>query len=310
MTGIIDARDIIFEYPGRRALDGISFALEAGSITALVGPNGAGKTTLMRCLCGLQRPMAGSIVVAGIDVIAEPRRSHERIGFLPDTGGLYDELTVAQCLRYAAEANGVRDEVAARVQDTAHALHLETRICERAGELSRGLRQRVAIAQAIIHRPRVLVLDEPASGLDPEARHDLSVLFRALRDTGMSLLVSSHILAELEDYATDMLVLREGRLLEQRRLAAPGSARRLLEIRVMGDPATAAACLRGQAGVSEIRVDGECLRAILDGADAAQAALLAALVAARVPVLSFAAIESDLQQSYLASVRGGAAERA
>lgn len=305
MGTIIDARDIIFEYPGRRALDRVCFRIDAGAIVALVGPNGAGKTTLMRCLCGLARPLAGRIEVDGIDVIAEPRRSHERIGYLPDAGGLYDDLDVARCLRYAAEANGLRGDVAGRVQETAQALGLAERLSQPAGELSRGLRQRVAIAQAIIHRPRVLVLDEPASGLDPEARHDLARLFRTLRAAGMTLLVSSHILAELEDYATDMLVLRAGRLVEQRVLAVPGAARRRLELRVLRDAAQAAACLEANADVAAIEVQDHSVRFDLDGDDGAQAALLAALLAAGVPVVSLAALASDLQQSYLATVRAG-----
>lgn len=216
MSLIVDAQHLGFEYPGRRALDDISFELVAGSVTALVGPNGAGKATLMRCLCGLNRPLAGRIHVDGIDVVEEPRRCHQRIGFLPDFVGLYDPLTVAQCLQYHAAANGVTRALPARIAATAQQLKLTERLSQPVGELSRGLRQRVAIGQAIIHAPALLILDEPAAGLDPEARHSLAQLFRALRARGMSLLVSSHILAELEVYATHMLVLKDGRLIEHR----------------------------------------------------------------------------------------------
>ncbi|MFP6680824.1 MAG: ABC transporter ATP-binding protein, partial [Gammaproteobacteria bacterium] len=166
---MIEVQNLIFEYPGHRAIDDVSFTINRDSVTALVGPNGAGKTTLMRCLCGLERPLSGSIIIDGIDVIENPRRSHEKIGYLSDFFGLYDELQVAQCLRYAAEANGVRNNVSESIRQTAERLRLTERLYQHVGELSRGLRQRVAIGQAMIHNPRVLILDEPASGLDPEA---------------------------------------------------------------------------------------------------------------------------------------------
>ncbi|CAK0767957.1 hypothetical protein CCP3SC15_3770002 [Gammaproteobacteria bacterium] len=154
-----------------RALDQVGFSVPQGSITALVGPNGAGKTTLLRCIAGLDLPLSGKIRVDGIDVLDEPRACHRRVGYLSDSFGLYDTLTVRQCLYYAAEANGVDSaRLDEAVQDTAAKLGLTDRLRQRTSELSRGLRQRVAIAQAIIHRPGVVLLDEPAAGLDPEAR--------------------------------------------------------------------------------------------------------------------------------------------
>ena len=163
---MINIAHLSHDYPGIRALADVSFTLETQTITALVGPNGAGKTTLMRALCGLERPLAGSIEVDGIDVIEEPRRAHERIGYLADFFGVYEALSVAQCLEYAAAANGIRQGLHARINKTAAALGLSTRLTQAAGTLSRGLRQRLAIAQAIIHGPRVLVLDE--RGLIPK----------------------------------------------------------------------------------------------------------------------------------------------
>lgn len=303
MTRMIRVQDLVFEYPGLRALDHVSFSIAAGTITALVGPNGAGKTTLMRCLCGLERPLAGAITVDGIDVIEEPRRSHERIGFLSDFFGLYDDLTVSQCLRYAAEANGGSDGIAGLLADTATQLRLEDRLQQRAGTLSRGLRQRVAIGQALIHRPRVLILDEPASGLDPEARHDLARLFQHLQASGMTLLVSSHILAELEEYATHMLILRAGRLIEQRRLGSSDPTRRWLALSVIGETGPAVAILRSRSDVSDLETNGSDIRCSFEGGDEDQAALLRALLAAEVRVFSFGPASVDLQQSYLDTVR-------
>src|SRR5258706_9139001 len=229
----IAVEGLSFEYPGVRALDEVSFEVVRGSVTALVGPNGAGKTTLLRCLAGLDRPMLGGISVAGVDVLEEPRLAHRRMGLLSDFFGLYDSLTVRQCLAHAAAANGVRaEELDATVEKAAGRLKLRAKLEARAGELSRGQRQRVAIGQALVHGPEVLLLDEPASGLDPEARLSLADLFKRLQSEGVTLVVSSHILAELDAYATHMLVLRAGRIIENRALheAAPRHRRVRIEI--------------------------------------------------------------------------------
>jgi ABC-2 type transport system ATP-binding protein len=301
---MIEARDLIFEYPGHRAIDDVSFAIEANSVTALVGPNGAGKTTLMRCLCGLERPVSGTIVVDGIDVVEYPRRSHERIGYLSDFFGLYDDLCVRQCLRYAAEASGMRGGLGKSITRTAAQLHITDRLEQRVGELSRGLRQRVAIGQAMIHKPRVLVLDEPASGLDPEARHNLAELFKSLQAAGMTLLVSSHILAELEAYASEMLVIREGRIIEQRRLGSRTASRHKIFIEVTGSPVRLRELLDAREDVHSISADGDAVQCEISGGDETQQQLLQYLVEGGAGVLSFAAVKHDLQRSYLSSIAG------
>ena len=293
-----------FEYPGVVALDDVSFAVGRGSVTALVGPNGAGKTTLLHCLAGLDRPLLGGVQVAGIDVLEEPRRAHERIGYLSDFYGLYDSLTVAQCLAHAAAARGVAaDRIAATVERTAGRLEIADLLARRCGELSRGQRQRVAIGQALVHSPEVLLLDEPASGLDPEARHLLAGLFTRLQSEGMTLLVSSHILAELDEYSTHMLVLREGRVIEHRALA-PGASE---EHRVRVGFARAVPDLAQKlAGVESMRLlaleEREALIAVAGG-EGAQALVLRALIARELPVASYAPEREDLHASYLRTVR-------
>ena len=300
---MIDVNGLVFEYPGQRALDDVAFAIRANSVTALVGPNGAGKTTLMRCVCGLEKPLSGSITVDGIDVIEHPRRSHERLGYLSDFFGLYDALSVRQVLIHAASANGSRRNLPDAASTTAAQLGLSERLEQPVGELSRGLRQRVAIGQAIIHEPKVLILDEPASGLDPEARHDLAELFRTLQKNGMTLLVSSHILAELGAYATDMLVIRGGRIIEQRTLkdAAPLTRQIVIELANIDD--SISKVLDACDDVDNIRRDGRRVLCELSGGDDAQHKLLRTLIAANISVVSFSTLERDLQQSYLDSMK-------
>lgn len=306
---MIQVQELVFEYPGVRALDGVGFQVARGEIAALVGPNGAGKSTLLRCLAGLDRPLTGSIEIDGIDVLEQPRECHRRIGYLADFFGLYDELTVRQCLTYVAWAHKLTAEtVAAAVERAARRLHVDGRLSDKVGTLSRGLRQRVAIAQALVHEPTLLLLDEPASGLDPEARHDLAELFLELQRDGMTLLVSSHILAELQEYATTMLILRHGVIVEHRQLEGGEGALTVAMRVVLSEPYPGLAqLLQSLEGVADVRAgDGEAtFRCPADAAVHRQ--LLKALVQHGVPVSSFAEQKLNLQDAYLTYVqRSGA----
>jgi ABC-2 type transport system ATP-binding protein len=303
---MIHVENLVFDYPTKRALHGVSLDVREGSITALVGPNGAGKTTLMRCMAALEPPYSGRITVAGIDVFEEPRKAHEAMGYLSDFFGLYDQLTVRQCLIHAADSRGLsrarRDE---RVQQTAIALGLEDRMAAKAETLSRGLRQRLAIAQAIVHEPRVLLLDEPAAGLDPEARQDLSMLLRSLAARGMTLVVSSHILAELEDYSTDMVIVDNGRIVENRPLdgaRTPGVARATLLLELAGDAPGLPGLLQGIADIADVEIDGNEIRFTLPDDAGRRAALLQHLVSAGVPVAGLSRERASLQDSYIKRV--------
>jgi len=295
---------LAYEYPGVRALDGVSFALESGTVTALVGPNGAGKTTLLRCLAGLDSPLEGRIAVAGVDVLESPREAHRHLGYLSDFFGVYESLTVAQCLHHAGAIQGVAAAaLPAAVEGTAKRLGLADRLAQAAGTLSRGLRQRLAIGQALIHGPRLLLLDEPAAGLDPEARHALAGLFRSLQSEGMTLVVSSHILAELDEYSTHMLVLREGRVVEHRALApAGGDGRRRIRVRLaapvdgLRERLEALGIAPGAAEENAVVIEGPA-------DDAGRAALLAKLVGAGLAVAEFAEVRENLHDSYLRTVR-------
>ena len=306
MSPAIEASHLLFEYPGVRALDDVSFTVAARSVTALVGPNGAGKTTLLRCLAGLEQPLLGQIEVAGVDVLDEPRAVHRKIGFLSDFYGLYDALTVRQCFAHAAAAHGVRDSALDEaVARTAQRLDLADLVARRTAELSRGQRQRVAIGQALIHDPQVLMLDEPASGLDPEARHSLALLFTRLSGEGMTLLVSSHILAELDEYSTHMLVLRSGQVIEHRPLSGPVAATGTQQIRVKlarAHPPLQDA-LTALAGVRMIECNAFDALLAIDGGAPEQSEVLRALVSAGVPVSGFSEEHENLHQSYLRSVQ-------
>jgi ABC-2 type transport system ATP-binding protein len=312
---MIEVRALRYDYPGRRALDEVTFALPERSITALVGPNGAGKTTLLRCIAALDEPYSGNITVGGIDTQRSPRSVHRLTGFLPDHFGLYGELTARQCLVFAARAHRVRAaEVDARIEEIAAAFGIESWLGRPAGSLSRGQRQRLAMAQAIVHRPRVLLLDEPASGLDPEARHTAAALIRQLGAEGMTVLVSSHILAELETYCSAMLVLSEGRVIEHRALDAPSSKLRRIVVSLLVAAPETDARLPVSEALSWRRLDERRYEASLEGDEQAQAQLLQQLIAAGFPVDEFRVVRDSLEAAYIDAVRKrpmqGAAEAA
>lgn len=212
---MISVENLTFDYPDKRALQHLNFNIEKNTITALVGPNGAGKSTLLRCLAALLTPIQGNIIIDDLDIIEYPRKAHALMGYLPDFFGLYEDLTIEQCLRYHAAAQNIPEQDCdLRIQQVAHRLQIDRQLSQTVCTLSRGQKQRLAIAQAIIHHPKVLLLDEPAAGLDPEARIHLSQLLNFLSQEGITIVVSSHILSELEDYCTHMIILRDGMLVK------------------------------------------------------------------------------------------------
>jgi ABC-2 type transport system ATP-binding protein len=298
---MLQAENLIFDYPGKRALHGVSLTIARGEIVALVGRNGAGKSTLIRCLIALDRPTSGSVFMNGLDVYQAPRDAHRRIGYLADFVGLYDGLSVRRCLYHAAAAAGLaKPERHAALQRAAEHLGLTEHFDALAGQLSRGQRQRLAIAQAIIHQPDLLVLDEPAAGLDPEARSRLSKLILNLRDDGTTILVSSHILAELEDYCTKMVMIDDGRLIDTEPMEPRRHRFHVTLASPRADLAALAAEMPGVVAVSSH--DGLEAIVTLAGEDPRPQDVLAALVSAGLPVSAFGPEQWRLQDDYLAAL--------
>ena len=296
---MIRVESLDFDYGSIRALFDVNFEIQEGSVVALVGPNGSGKTTLMRTIAGLQTPARGKLLLNGLDVSEEPRKVHRQIGFLPDFFGLYDELLVRHSLEFHAGAKKLSKEQASQAIDwAATSLGLEFRDDQLVRELSRGNRQRLAIAQAILHRPPVALLDEPASGLDPDARRQLSSLIQGLRDSGMTLIVSSHILRELEDYATHVMVLREGRMVSFEAITeAQGTEGQFVEI-VLAEPSERLKdVLARYEQLTLVSADDRSARVELQ-AQGEASKLLSALVAAGLHVQRFDPQSRSVEQVY------------
>lgn len=300
---MITVENLCFDYPGKRALDHVSFTITPGTITALVGPNGAGKTTLLRCLSALESPMLGNITVDGWDTDRFPRNVHQVSSYLSDFFGLYDELTVAQHLKFCALSfHCPTDQIKTLIEDAAKRLNIWEYKDVAAGKLSRGLRQRLAIAQTILHKPKILFLDEPASGLDPEARYNLSKLLLSLQKEQMTLVVSSHILAELEDYCTHMIVLHDGKMVKHCQLSDYQSSQKntiILRVTFTDKAERYAEVLKTIPHVTVISFEQNTAILEFQGNTQDQQALLKILVEKALPVISVQEQKQRMQEVYL-----------
>ena len=301
--------DIIFtqslrrEYAETTAVDDIDLAVAEGSVAALVGPNGAGKTTFLKMIAALLEPTSGLAMVAGHEVHESPREVHAAVGYLPDFFGLYEELTARQCLRYFHLAYRLPEPADRRIEEVLELVALRDSADRPIESLSRGMRQRLGLARTLLHDPKLLLLDEPASGLDPGARRELQDLLRRLATTGKTIVVSSHILTELEDYCSHVVMLDRGRLVfsgtvaEARRRAGGG---RRLRLRVAGGALeTARAALTADPAVSEASAapDGWAFR--FSGDDESAERLLRSLVSSGVRVCSFADDSGSISDGYM-----------
>ena len=215
---LLELRDLRKRYDGHLAVRGVSFGVAAGEIVGLVGPNGAGKTTTLRCTAGILSPSAGSVHVAGVDMARDPVAAKRALAFVPDEPHLFDYLTVEEHLRFVARLYGVRD-APARAPVLLRELELEDKRRALPGELSRGMRQKLAIACGLMHDPRLLLLDEPLTGLDPSGMRRMKATIAARAAAGAAVVLSSHLLHLVEELCTRVVVLHRGSVAAQGALA-------------------------------------------------------------------------------------------
>ena len=286
------------------AVRDVSLTIAEGDIYGLIGPNGAGKTTLIRMTCGLLHPTWGSVRVNGIDVHAEPERAQQYIGYLSDFFNLYDDLKVWEYLDYFAHAYKMDEaEIPSRIDAVIAEMGLEVKRDAFIRGLSRGMKQRLGIARAIIHRPKLVLLDEPASGLDPKARFELKETLRRVRDGGATVLVSSHILPDLEDFCTSIGVMERGEMVRSgtiEQIATEEAPNRAIRISWLGEGlGVLEGVLGADARVTNLVLEAHTGTFRFSGGDAALAGLLHKIVTAAVQVTSFAEIKQTVEDLYM-----------
>ncbi|MBL4846930.1 MAG: ABC transporter ATP-binding protein [Planctomycetes bacterium] len=308
---MIAARGLAKRFGHSLALRGISLDAEPGDVLGLIGPNGAGKTTTIRILATLIPPDTGSAQVAGCDVVNDVEELRRRIGFMPELFGLYDELTVEQYLDFFARVYGFCGRERRRVVDEVLELvDLTNKREDRCEGLSKGVRQRVYLARTLLHDPQVLLLDEPASGLDPQARIDLRVLLGQLKEQGKTLLVSSHILTELEQVCTRVVVIEAGRVRFAGTMSevAETLGEREVTLRLLdevgADKAEALLANHAKLRANELTRQGARLTFRLAAAPADVAGLHRELVGGGIDVFSFEVREPSLESLFLDVTQG------
>ena len=314
---MIEARGLAKRFGDRLALRGIDLAAEKGDVVGLIGPNGAGKTTTIKVLATLVAPDAGTATIAGLDVTRDPAAIRAAIGYMPERFGLYDELTIGEYLEFFARLHGLVGRArTTRIEQVLELTDLAGKRADGCDALSKGVRQRLYVAKTLLHDPPVLLLDEPASGLDPRARIEFRELVRELGAQGKTVLISSHILSELEAVCNKVAVIEDGRVRyagPTREITAQLGAL-VVKVTLLDDGAarSAAAILEPLAGISGLRVERDLVRFDLtapgDAPDGGARALVPpihrSLVTGGVPVVSFEVASPGLEQLFLRVTEG------
>lgn len=314
----VECHEIRHSYDGvRDAVSALSITVRRGEVLALIGPNGAGKSTTLRILATLQRPDAGHVSWDGKDAWPDRFEIRRRIGFLGDGTALYPTMTAAGYLRFFAECYGQSDAAARkRVEELLSMFDLSSKANASIGEMSKGMRQRLAIARAMIHDPELLLLDEPADGLDPLARRQLRDILRKVAERGVGIVVSSHILRELDGFVDTVALIQKGKLEVfgnvEDVIAKYEVGRRLHEVHVTRGLQRAIEILRKHEGLVErieplhkgeplpdpTTADRGLLKVRIHGSEERSAFLLKELVLADVEVIALAKVRSDLEDVY------------
>ena len=302
---MLEADCVRVEFGPLVALDGVSFAVHGGDLVGLVGPNGAGKTTLLRVLAGLHAPTRGVARALGKPVLGEFEVVRHHIGFAPDSPPAYEELTIEQFLRFIAGSYRMDPtETQERIDFWLEQLWLMEKRGALIKHLSRGMRQRVTLARTFLPRPHVILLDEPLSGLDPAGRIQLRKVLSMLREQGCCMIVSSHILSDLEEVATHIAIIEHGRILRwspTEELQHKHADRRLYRLATLAVQPEHAAILQQTPGITDLQANGFVYTFQFDADERAAAELLRDLVRGDVPVVSFHMVKTSLEDVYLRS---------
>jgi ABC-2 type transport system ATP-binding protein len=302
---MIAVEQIRKRFNGTHALDGFSLHVGAGELFGLVGPNGAGKTTLIKVLSTLLAADSGTAQIGGLDVTAQAREVKRLIGYMPDQPGVYQDMSVREFLEFFADAfhiTGARYRAA--VDRALERSGLIDRSRDSVEQLSFGMKQRLVLAKTLLHEPKVLLLDEPATGLDPIARIELRAQLKQLQGEGITILISSHILSDLEDICTQIALIGAGRNATDAEghsvihLRGPQPQVRIYEIELIGDSGSAVTIVNSLAGARLLESGVGRLVVESTGGDEQATSLLRALVLGGVNVLRFDHRAPGLEERY------------
>ncbi len=305
---MLEVKSLRKEFGTLVAVKDISFQLMPGDVFGFIGPNGAGKTTTIKMLATLLEPTAGTATLNGIDIVRYPEEVRPLLGYMPDFFGLYEGITVTEYLEFFAAAYRIpRSQRAQIIQNVLELTDLTVKKDAYVETLSRGMQQRLCLAKSLVHDPLLLLLDEPASGLDPRARIEIKELIRELGAMGKIVLVSSHILPELADFCNKIGIIEKGELLvwgPVEQIIAQLQPARVLQIRLLDDPEPLANYLEGDAHITHLALQNGCVEVHFTGGLEEQAELLARIVRDGFRVISLTETSLDLEDVFMQITRG------
>jgi len=300
---MLEIENLVKRYGKFYAVNGLSMEIGEGEIYGFVGSNGAGKTTTMKIIAGLLMPTSGRVALNGVDISQDPRAVKKKIGYMPDFFGVYDDLKVDEYMNFYAGVYGIeRSEREKVTKPLLELVNLTDKTDAYVDSLSRGMKQRLCLARSLIHNPDLLILDEPASGLDPRARVEMKEILKELKDMGKTVLISSHILSELSEICTSIGIINQGRMVISGtvdEIMQKMSQGRSVRIKVLGDLEPVVKLLKEQPDLGKISVRNDYVEADFSGDKSRLAEILKDMIKNEIPVISFTEIEGSLESVFM-----------
>ncbi|MFD0870603.1 ABC transporter ATP-binding protein [Chlamydia abortus] len=305
---MIEIRDLTKQYGSFTAVDSLNMDIAQGTVFGFVGPNGAGKSTTMSILATLLSPTSGTARVGGYEVTRNPKEVRKLIGYMPDFFGVYDHFKTTEYLDFYGASYGIpRVDRQKMIPQLLELVNLTDKADFYVDSLSRGMKQRLCLARCLVHEPELLILDEPASGMDPRARIEMREILKELKQMGKTIIISSHILPELAEMVDEIGVIEHGRLIAKGRVADIQNrmrAKRVLHLRLLDREEEAVHLLKDEAFVSMVLHDEKGIHLHFSGKDAEQSELLAKLIALGFRVVAFNEAQTNLEDVFLEITKG------
>ena len=305
---MLEIKGLVKNYGQFRAVDELELFVEKGNIFGFVGPNGAGKTTTMRIIAGLLKSTSGSVVIDGVDVTKSPKALKEKIGYMPDFFGVYDNLKVTEYMDFYAGAYGIaykdRKDLIDNLLDIVDLSHKTDSYVD---SLSRGMKQRLCLARSLVHDPELLILDEPASGLDPKARIEMKEILKQLQGMGKTIIISSHILPELAEMCTQVGIINHGKLAVQgsvNDIMQKLSKKRVVFVQTLGQKDKLIEVLSQLPKVEHVGENAQDVEFSFVGEDKDLTHILKQLILADIPIIHFKEKEGNLEEVFMKIVGG------
>jgi ABC-2 type transport system ATP-binding protein len=305
---MLSIRNLNKRYGKFQAVSELNLEVAEGEIFGFVGPNGAGKTTTMKIICGLLRATSGEITLDGVDIIQNSRRMKGKIGYMPDFFGVYDDLKVSEYLEFYASIYNIKGQERKRItDDLLELVDLGSKREAYVDSLSRGMKQRLCLARSLVHNPRLLVLDEPASGMDPRARFEMKEILKNLKGMGKTIIISSHILPELAELCTSIGIIDQGRMVisgSNEEIMQQVYNKKVVRLKVRDRLDDAVLILKEYPFVDKLVIGENTIQAGFGGGDEEMSRVLSDLISRGIPVVSFAQMDGNLEDVFMKVTKG------